>query len=100
MTAWCRWCRQPIRWARTPSGARIPLSLDGDPDGRVLLDGGVAQVLSAVAADAERAAGRTLFLAHNAVCPDQPGATRHGHGLSPELERRLEEALARHRRPG
>lgn len=57
----CRTCHEPIEWARTETGARIPLNLTASPDAaNIVLEAGVARVV---------AAGAGTHIAHFATCP-------------------------------
>jgi hypothetical protein len=63
----CRSCRAPIRWERTKSGKAIPLDVEPNDGGNVVLVDGVAQVLGPIdvallAADAVR------YMPHHATC--------------------------------
>jgi len=42
----CRYCGQPVIWAVTVSGKRIPLDPTPTADGRILLTGGEALVIT------------------------------------------------------
>lgn len=72
----CRSCGAPIRWVLTRTGKRIPLDRQPDPDrGNVRpveqYEGEVrAHVLTTVDAEAARADGELLWVAHFTTCPN------------------------------
>lgn len=74
MTARCRSCHKPIRWATTPKGRPMPLDLDPHPDGNVHLGWVGGEELALVLAGAELAAAQleagTLYRSHFVTCPD------------------------------
>lgn len=64
----CRDCGEPILWATTTSGKRIPLDPSVDPAGVVRLVRGVAEQLGPRDAEERAAAGEKLFRPHVASC--------------------------------
>lgn len=70
----CSSCGAPLRWARTPGGASMPIDRDPSDFGTIVLEaGGTCRVLS----DAERATlprGSLLYTSHFVTCPE---AARH-----------------------
>lgn len=66
----CRNCRAPIRWEVTSHGKRIPLDIDPNPDGNVILREGVAIVLNPKLRAQLRQG--TLYMPHHATCPGIP----------------------------
>jgi len=67
----CRSCGAPIRWVTTINDKRIPIDREPDPDGNIyasLVDGEWRAVVRGPEADPP--AGRHLYRAHFATCPD------------------------------
>jgi len=73
VTAACRSCEAPIRWAVSDStGKRIPLNAEPDPAGNLavrLVDGRL-RVRSAPAGRTELDAGEKRGMSHFTTCPD------------------------------
>lgn len=65
----CRSCGTEIEWARTVRGVPIPLDIEPDDDGNLVLVNGVAR------ATIPEDRGRPLRISHFATCP-QSGSWR------------------------
>lgn len=65
----CRYCRQPIKWARTERGKAMPLDPDPTEEGNVELVNGVAVVLGGLDLYAARESNTVLHISHFATCP-------------------------------
>lgn len=77
MTSQCRSCQAPIRWARTPKGARMPLDLEPVANGNIHLGWVGGDELAFVLTDQAdiagcQADGTPLYVSHFATCPDAP----------------------------
>ncbi len=72
----CRSCHQPIVWAWTTKGKKLPLDPEPSPAGNVLLAGTTAHVLSAADSATLRAIDQALWTSHLVTCPDA-GAWRN-----------------------
>ena len=83
----CDDCGEPIFWATTTSGRSIPLDPSVDPDGRVRLVRGRAEVLGLRDAAERAAAGEKLFRAHAASCLAR--RPHGGAGMPPEVRERI-----------
>lgn len=75
----CSSCHEPIIWARTQLGERMPVDAKPDPErGNVILTGAPPHVRAGVLthgqASGARAAGQRLYTSHLATCPH---AARH-----------------------
>lgn len=69
-TPTCRSCGTPIRYVRGESGSWIPVDREPDEElGNMLVEGGVAEVLSTTQLAAARAEGYSLYVSHFATCP-------------------------------
>lgn len=71
----CKRCGAMIRFVATPAGRRLPLNLDPDPNGNVVMERGMARVLTADAV-AGRYATATRWMPHQATC-EAAGRGRH-----------------------
>ena len=65
----CRSCGDEIRWARTVAGKAMPLDLEPNPNGNVVLRDGVAVVLGPLERTIAEEEGETLRMPHHATCP-------------------------------
>lgn len=66
MSSRCRDCGALLAWVRTPAGKRMPVDLEPNPDGNVVIrEDGLAHVLSEKAA---RAVGGVRYMPHFATC--------------------------------
>jgi hypothetical protein len=66
VSARCHDCGTLIAWVRTVADKRMPIDLEPNPDGNVVIDDhGVAYVLSPKGA---HAAGGTRYMPHFATC--------------------------------
>ena len=74
----CRSCGAAVRWVRTAKGKPMPLDMQSNERGNVVIDRGVGVVLGAVDADAARRAGSALYLPHHASCPQGKAWQRKG----------------------
>ncbi len=72
----CRSCHQPIVFAWTTKGKKLPLDPEPSPAGTVRLDRTTAYVLSAADTVTLRAADQALHTSHISTCPDA-GAWRN-----------------------
>jgi hypothetical protein len=61
----CRDCGARIRFLVTPGGRSMPINLDPDPRGNVVIENGVARVLTAE--ETARATG-SRWMPHKATC--------------------------------
>lgn len=76
----CRSCGAPIRWAITTGGASMPLDLEPNPDGNVVMTGRSSRSrMGTLSPEVEVIAGAPLpgledsrerFMPHHATCPD------------------------------
>lgn len=66
----CRSCHAPIVWGVTRNGTPMPLDAEPTPDGNVLLQGKVADVLGPLELVAHDREARPLRMPHHATCPD------------------------------
>lgn len=69
----CRTCGEPLEWAVTAGGKRMPVDYDPHPEGNVLLrrrsDGSLtADVLAGERLDHARSLNATLWRSHFATC--------------------------------
>lgn len=75
----CKGCNQPIVWAVTSAGKRIPLDPEPDPlKGRVFLKGEEATVLRRLDLIRAQIAGEELYVPHWASCPVSATFRRKG----------------------
>lgn len=80
----CRSCSMPIYWATTPttpSAASMPVNVDPQEDGNVLLSVTASGKLKAVvlARGAEKPPGRHLYTSHFATCSHAAEHRKRGH---------------------
>lgn len=65
-TTTCRSCRKPITWVKTEKGKNIPLDSRPDPNGNLVVRGGVAHFVK----PGQRVEmGERLFVSHFVTCP-------------------------------
>lgn len=62
----CRYCGKMIRFVATPGGRQMPINLDPDPLGNVVMRDGLARVLTAAQVAAGGPGGR--YMPHQATC--------------------------------
>lgn len=101
MSSTCRSCGSPIRWAKTPSGKRMPLDVEPSRQGNVQLGwvGGeeIAIVLGRQADIAGCVVGGIpLYLSHFATCPSaaQHRASRPTVGEAPTPDQEKDASAA------
>jgi len=63
VSATCKSCGAPIRWAKTAQGKRMPLNPAPDPRGRLALDA------TGLIVQGELAAAGDRYTSHFATCP-------------------------------
>lgn len=63
----CRDCQQTIRFVVTPGRRRMPLNIDPDPNGNVVMIDGMARVLTADQL-AQRGLPAQRWMPHAATC--------------------------------
>jgi len=66
----CRACDAEIMWVRTVAGKAMPLDIEPDPNGNVVLRAGVAVVLGPLERTIAEEEGETLRMPHHATCPN------------------------------
>jgi len=65
----CRGCGSPIRWEVTKAGKRMPLDADPVSEGNVVVENGVARVLTKKEIQEGGIVG-DRFVSHHATCPE------------------------------
>jgi hypothetical protein len=79
--SYCRSCREPIFWAVTSNGRRMPVDPLPVPSGNVLIASGTrsfeAYVLGATAASGALEQGVALHFSHFTTCPQASDHRRH-----------------------
>jgi hypothetical protein len=70
----CKWCGLPIKWAATAGGKRMPLDVDPNPAGNIVIRDGRAVVLST--AEYSRNVAGPRLTSHFATCPKRPARKR------------------------
>lgn len=85
----CQSCQAEILWARTPSGRRIPLDAEPNPDGNVILTGyeDEARTLTKAELPAYRARGWRIWMPHHATCPNADEWRRRERRIRPRRPR-------------
>jgi hypothetical protein len=75
----CRYCGVKIRWVETEAGRRMPVNLDPDPNGNVVMVAGLARVLGVPELVAQQGkSGR--WMPHHATCTGKPRTRRRSPG--------------------
>ncbi len=68
-TSTCRSCNKPILWAVTSNGSKIPLDPEPDFSGNIVVENGVATVISKADLGPLFGDDLPLYTSHFATCP-------------------------------
>ena len=66
--AWCRYCREEIRWAKTTGGKNVPLNPVPHPLGRWVFDMGRVRKIWGLDWERAQVQGEPLYVGHMETC--------------------------------